>query len=249
VIIIDDRQLVIEEKEYRMAGQRHETGRSGRGDMVIALILLGSVWGFLEVVGGGAMKAGNIPYKGDIMTGLGIGTMAIALAMFRRPFMLIGIAIIAVAVKQLAVPILHLPTFCKANSCLAVMLGGGALAGCAAVAGRRLRRGISPRVATGVAAGLLASTSFYFIGMRVAPCRYLLSFNRPGGFVAFMIAEGLIWAALGGGLFPVGYRVGERLREGVTYVRLRKPALYYTGFGLLVACCWIASGVAIARGL
>jgi hypothetical protein len=232
-----------------MAGQNNETSRSGKSDIAVALVLLGSLWGFLEVVGGGAMKAGNIPYKGDILTGLGIGAMAVALAMFRRPFMLIGIAIIAVAVKQLAVPILHLPTFCKANSCLAVMLGGGALTGCAAIAGRRLRHGMLPRIATGFGAGLLASTSFYFIGMRVAPCRYLLSFNRPGGFVAFMIAEGLIWAALGGVFFPVGYRVGERLREGITDLRVRRPIIYYTASGLLVACCWIASGFAIVKGL
>lgn len=232
-----------------MTAHRQATGRFGKAEMLTALIILGSVWGFLEVVGGGAMKAGNIPYKGDLLTGLGIGTMAIALAMFRKPFLLIAVAIVAVAVKQLAVPILHLPTFCKANSCLAVMLGGGALAGCTAVAGRRLRGGIAPRIATGFSAGLLTSASFYFIGMRVAPCRYLMSFNRPGGFVAFMIAEGLIWAVLGGVFFPVGYLVGDRLRDGVFDLRQRRPVLYYTTSALLVACCWIASALVIANGL
>ena len=192
-----------------MAGHGDKIRQSRRGDILIALVILGSIWGLLEVVGGGAMKAGNIPYKGDVLTGLGIGTMAIALAMFRRPLGLLLIAAVAIGVKQTAVPILHLTTFCKANSCLAVMLGAGALSGTAALVGPRLRRGISARVATGFSAGLLASISFYFIGMRVAPCRYLMSFNRSGGFVAFMLAEGLIWAALGGVFFPVGYRVAS----------------------------------------
>jgi hypothetical protein len=217
--------------------------------MLIAVLVLGSVWGFLEVVGGGAMKAGNIPYKGDILTGLGIGIMAVAVAMYRKSLLLIGIAAIAVALRQMAIPILHLSTFCKANSCLAVMLGGGALAGSVAIAGRRLHKGIIPRAATGFSGGLLAGASFYFIGMRVAPCRYLMSFNRPGGFVAFMIAEGLIWAALGGVFFPVGYKVGESLRDSVLSLRLRRPALYYSAFGMLVACCWVAGALAIAHGL
>jgi hypothetical protein len=215
---------------------------------LIGLIVLGSIWGFLEVVVGGGMKAASIPYKGDILTGLGIGLMAVAIAAFRKPLMLIGIAAIAVAVRQTAIPILHLSTFCKANSCLAVMLGGTALAGSVALAGRRLRAGVLPRAMTGISAGLLASTGFYFIGMRVAPCRYLLSFNRPGGFVAFMIAEGLIWAALGGVFFPVGYRVGERLGDTIADLQLRRPVFYYSASMVLVACCWVASGLAIAGG-
>lgn len=223
--------------------------RRGYRDVLVGLLVLGSIWGFLEVVLGGAMKAGEIPYKGDILTGLGMMLMAIAVALYRKPLMLIGIAAVAVAVRQLSIPILHLPTFCKANSCLAVLLGGGALAGAVALAGRRLQRGVPARVAAGFSAGLAAGASFYYLGMRLAPCRYLLSFNRPGGFVAFMQAEGLIWAALCAALFPVGYRVGESLRAKVFDVRMTRPAFYYTASGVLVFCCWMISAIAIARGL
>jgi hypothetical protein len=189
----------------------HNTKRGRRRafrDLLVALLVIGSVWGFLEVVLGGAMKAGSIPYKGDVLTGLGMMLMGIAVAMYRRPLMLLAIAAVAVGVRQLSVPVLHLSTFCKANSCIAVLLGGAALAGASALAGRRLERGVGSRVITGFSAGLAAATSFFFIGMRVAPCRYLLSFNRPGGLVAFLQAEGLIWAALCAVLFPVGYRLG-----------------------------------------
>jgi hypothetical protein len=217
-------------------------------DIVIALIVLGSIWGFLEVGLGGAMQARDIPYKGDILTGLGIGVMAIGFAFFRKPLMLIGIAAVAVMVRQTAIPILHLSTFCKANSCLAVMLGGGALAGSVALAGRRLGTSKVTRVAAGFSAGLMAGIGFYFIGMRVAPCRYLLSFNRPGGFVAWMGAEGLIWAGLGAAFFPLGYLVGERLKNRVLGWRLSRPVLYYAGSVVVIAFCWIASAFAIASG-
>jgi hypothetical protein len=232
-----------------------ETGESKRGgsrafrDVLIGLLVIGSVWGFLEVVLGGAMKAGNIPYKGDLLTGLGMLLMGIAVAMYRKPLMLLAIAAVAVGVRQLSVPILHLSTFCKANSCIAVLLGGAALAGASALAGRRLERGVRPRLIAGFAAGLAAASSFFFIGMRVAPCRYLLSFSRPGGFIAFMQAEGLIWAALCAVLFPVGYRIGETLRDSVYDLRVARPAFYYVASITLVLCCWGISAMAIASGL
>jgi len=217
-------------------------------DIVIALIVIGSIWGFFEVGLGGAMKAGNIPYKGDILTGLGIGLMALGFALFRKPVMLIGIAAVAVLVRQTAIPILHLSTFCKANSCLAVMLGGGALAGSVAFAGRRIGTSKVSRVAAGLSAGLMAGIGFYFIGMRVAPCRYLMSFSRPGGFVAWMAHEGLIWAGLGAVFFPLGYLAGERVRDRVLDLRLASPNIYYAASGAVIAFCWMASAWAIASG-
>ena len=47
-----------------------EAGKRVSRDVLIGLLVIGSVWGFLEVVLGGAMKAGEIPYKGDVLTGL-----------------------------------------------------------------------------------------------------------------------------------------------------------------------------------
>jgi hypothetical protein len=228
---------------------KDQVGGLRKRELLVGVLILGSVWGFIEVVGGGAMKAGGVPYKGDLMTGLGMCAMAIGVAMFRRPLFLIGIAVVAVALRQLAVPILHLSTFCKANSCIAMLLGGGGLAGMTALAGRRFRRGVLPRAATGFLAGLLTGASFYWIGMRVAPCRYLMSFNRPGGFVAFMLAEGLIWAALSGVFVPVGYLLGERLRDRVFDLPVRQPAFYYGVSAVVVACCWAASAIAIAGGM
>jgi hypothetical protein len=217
-------------------------------DILLTLILIGSVWGLLEVGLGGAMRAGNIPYKGDFLTGLGIGLMAFAFAVYRKPLMLIGIAAVAVMVRQTAIPILHLTTICKANSCLAVMLGGGALAGSVGLVGRRIGSSKAARVAAGLSAGLVAGAAFYYIGMRVAPCRYLLSFNRPGGFVAWMGAEGFIWGGLGAVFFPVGYLAGERLKARILGWRVARPLFYYAGSGVVIALCWIVGTLAIANG-
>ena len=227
----------------------NEIKRARLVDVLIAIVVLGSLWGLSEVVLGGAIRAAGLPYRTGILTGVGIGIMGIAVGAYRKPSMLAGIALVAILCKQLVVPILHISVMCKANSCLAVMLEGLALAGIVSLAGRKLDRSHLAQITSGASAPLLAAATFYFIGLRVAPCRYLLSFNRPGGFVAFLAVEGLVWAVFSAILFPAGYWVGARFRDIGLALRTRKPLFYYTTFVALVVCCWVASAFAIATGL
>ncbi len=226
-----------------------EIKRAQLVDVSITILMLGSLWGFSEVVLGGVIRAAGLPYRAGILAGVGMGIMGIAISASRKPLMLAGIALVAVLCKQLVVPILHVSVMCKANSCLAVMLEGLALGGVASLAGRKLDRGHLAQIASGASAALLAAAAFYFVGMQVAPCRYLLSFNRPGGFQAFLAAEGLVWAAFSGILFPVGYWLGARLGDTIFVPGTRKPLLYYTTSAVLVICCWVASAFAIVAGL
>jgi hypothetical protein len=61
-------------------------------------------------------------------------------------------------------------------------------------------------MAMGGGAVLLASAAFYIAGMHVAPCAYLLSFKTLG---AFIVTEGLVWAAFSAILLPLGCAAGE----------------------------------------
>jgi len=218
-------------------------------DTWIAVLVLGSLWGFSEVVLGGAMGAARFPYRAAVLTGIAMGLMAVAIAMFRKPLLLVGIPAIAILCKQLVVPILHVSVMCKANSCLAVLVEGLALAGTVTLAGSALHRNGLARIASGASAALFAAAAFHFLGLRLAPCQYLLSFNRPGGLLAFLAAEGVPWAVFSAMLFPVGYRLGEWLKDTVLTLRTRRPFLYYATNAALVAGCWLASAVAIAGGL
>jgi len=218
-------------------------------DGLIGIVVLGSLWGLSEVVLAGAIRAAGLPWRAGILTGVGMGIMAIAVGLFGISSMPIAIALVAVLCKQLVVPILHVSVMCKVNSCLAVMLESLALAGTVTLMRHRLRKRRLFRIVSGASAGLLAAIAFYFIGMRVAPCRYLLSFDRPGGFQAFLAAEGLVWAIFSGILFPVGYWAGERLVRAVPRLRTKSPLFYYTTSAALVLCCWVASALAIAAGL
>jgi len=229
-----------------MAMVDSETKRAGGVDLLMAVLVLGSVWGAAEVVLGSAMAAGHVPLRSGVLTGMGIGAMGVALAAFRRPAMLMGIAVVAVLCKQLVVPILHVSVLCEANSSLAVLLDGAALSVVGIVLGRRMQERLPARVGAGAAAALLAAGSFYFAGLRVAPCNYLSSFARPGGAAAFMVEQGLVWAAFAAALLPVGYWLGARSASAIPALRSRRPMVYGAVSAAIIACCWLASALTIA---
>lgn len=218
-------------------------------DSIIGLLVIGSIWGLAEIVVGGAMKAADIPHKGDILTAIGMGLMAMALAVYRKPSIALGIALVAASMKQLAIPILGLSFFCKANSCLAVALGGASLTFVASMRRSALEKSWLWRPAVGATSASLASIGFYFIGMRLAPCNYLLSFNRPGGLIAFIAAETMFWAGFSAIGFPIGYLVGSRISSSLDEIRVRRPQVYYGASMVIITFCWIGAAVAIANGM
>lgn len=120
----------------------NEIKRSQSVNVLIAILVLGSLWGLSEVVLNGAIRAAGLPFRAGILTGIGIGIMGVAIGIFRKSSILIGIALVAIFCKQLVVPILHVSVMCKVNSCLAVILEGVALTGVVSLAGRKLERGL-----------------------------------------------------------------------------------------------------------
>jgi len=229
-----------------MSDARTDTAQ--RSDIWITVLVLGSLWGFTEVVLSGAISAAGLPYRSAILTGIGMGLMAVAFGAFKRPWMLVATAFVAVLCKQLVVPILQVSMMCKANSCVAVMIEGLALAGTVVLVGRRVRKGNLARIATGSGTALLAAVAFLYIGVRVAPCQYLLNFLLPGGLGAFMTAEAIPWAITSGLLFPVGYWIGERLAATDLALGSAKRRTYYAASTAVIAVCWLASAFAIAAG-
>jgi hypothetical protein len=156
--------------------------------LIIGVLVLGSIWGLSEVALGGGLQVANFPYRAGLLAGIGIAFMGIALVIYKKPAMLIGIGLVTVLVKLLAVPILHVSVMCKANSCIAVFTEAVALSLIAFLLMSEMGKSVHVRIGTGALAAIVASVGFYFIGMQVAPCKYLLSFT-PGGFI---VTEGLI---------------------------------------------------------
>ena len=238
-------QTILSYRRGNMQSDSAGTTNRSFTDILIMVLVLGTLWGFSEIVLSDTIKILGMPYRAGILTGIGMGIMGIALGYGRKVLPLIGIALVTMAAKQLVVPVLQCSVLCKANSCAAVFLQGGALCGAAAVAGNRLHNLRSARIITPVSAALLAAGAFYFIGMRLAPCPYLLSFNHPGGLISFYGAEGMSWALFSGLVFPVGYKLGSVLKNTVPAIRAANPAAYYLTAASGLICCYAAMTLAI----
>ena len=227
---------------------RSEGGKEGGTHILVAVLVLGSLWGLSEVLLNDVIRSAGLPWRAGILFGVGMLLMGIALGFLRKPIALPGIALVAILMKQMVVPILGVSILCKANSCIAVMLQATVLGGLAGLAGRRLSASRRIHAGAGGITGLLSAVPFYFIGLRAAPCPYLLSFGRPGGFAAFLVSEGLVWAAFGAILFPLGHGLGERLGSPRGAKWTRRPLLYYGTSAVLALFCWILAGLTMVSG-
>ena len=223
----------------------HVQGRNTVLNILLAILVFGSLWGLSEVVLGGVLKSSGFPYRAGLLTGVAMGIMGVALAMSRKWLMPIGIGVVAGLVTLLVVPVLHVSPMCKANSCLALILEAGSLSAAAVLVGGKATKSAHGRMAMGGGAALTASAAFYFAGIHFAPCPYLLSFTAG----SFVMTEGIVWAAFSAIMFPLGYAIGEKLAVRQFPVLSPESVLYYSGGAAVVAVCWGISGAAIAAGL
>lgn len=221
----------------------HKLSKLPSPELILTTVALGATWGFSEVVLGNFLRTTSFQYSSALLTGIGMAVMAIAIASRKPLYTLLGIAFIAVIIKQLGVPLLGASVMCKANSCVAVGLEAGGLATFAIVLNQKLDRSIVSRVAAPAAGAILAALAFWTIGRHVAPCNYLLSFSNPG---SFLLKEGLPWAVFSGVLFPVGWQIGKWLRN--SGISVRSPACSISLASISVAGI-SASAISILSGV
>ena len=221
-------------------------------DFLVTILLLGSVWGFLsEVILRCAVLIQGLPFKGGMagyITVIGIGMMGIAFGKFRKPSLLMGIPLVTILSKLLALSVFHIPIEARVNSSLAILVGGIALTATVILAGNNLFNNNLLRFSSGMSAGLMAAISFFFIGMRMIPCPYLLSFNRAGGFRAFMSFDGMLWTVFSGLLFYTGCWLGNQLKNTFSDLRSAQSLAYYSGSAWVAICCLTATVLLITSG-
>ena len=78
-------------------------------NILLAILVFGSIWGLLEATLGGFLNLIIFPNKGAIMSGIGMAIMGMALAIYRKPAMLPGIGIVAASFKWFNAWLLFVP--------------------------------------------------------------------------------------------------------------------------------------------
>lgn len=178
-------------------------------DIIILVVLSGVLWGVAETLLGNIIRLNAPSLRAGILTGIGMTIVGLFYGIHRKPMLFPVIALITAFSVQLAVPILQCSILCKANSNLAVVLHGSCLSLATIVFNRTGKKSIALYSIAGFLAAGLSALVFYYAGMHLAPCNYLLSFRSSGGIAHFMMAEGLVWALFSGIGYPIGITAGR----------------------------------------
>lgn len=206
-------------------------------DVAVLALMLGAVWGLCEAVLGGVVRSIAGELRAGVLTAIGMMIMGFGYGVARRPMIALSAACVGAATMLLAVPVLGCSFLCRANSMLAVALHGVMLAGCLCAFGNTRALSFTRLAAIASGAALLSSTAFYFGGMRLAPCAYLLSFGGDWGLVRFLVREGAVGGALSAALLPSGAAAGAMASAAISKFAAERRVMAYGASAAWVAGC------------
>lgn len=218
-------------------------------DSLPLILLLGSLWGLSEILLNEAVRSLNLPMRAAILTGVGMFLLGAGYFLLNKPSLLFWIPVVAVALKQVGVPLTGMSVMCKANSCIAVLLEGFALAGAAMLLTSKNKKGSFAYMTAGLSAGVISGVAFYFIGLKVAPCNYLRSFAGTTGFISYFIREAMAWGVFSAALFPLGVLTAKKFEAHISDFVNSKPFAYNVSVCTLIALSWLISAIAIVAGI
>jgi len=209
---------------------------------IILIILAGSLWGLSEVAINETVRTYSLPLRASILTGIAFLIMGSLGGFLKKARYIIMMAVPAVIIVQMGVILCGNSIYCKTNTCVAIISHAGMLSAVFAFSGMgRKKTSFKKTFLFGSAAALSSAIAFYFIGMRCAPCPYLLSFNSAAGFASYLSAEALPWMIFAGTGLSMGYFIGTKKAESTALLStgMRIPQL---AAGLSISLiCWIAS--------
>ena len=216
--------------------------------LIIGILVFGSIWGLLEATLGGFLHMIIFPNKGAIMASIGVAIMASALAIYRKPAMLLGIGIVAALFKLLDVWIfaLSITSIHIINPAMAIIFESLAFSLVAVFLMNRIAKNASVGIGAGVLAGLASAVAWVYFAIYVmdAPSYARVVFTA-GEFIA---GNGVVQAAFFGIFLPAGYLVGERLAAKTTSV-LQHRSLYYATSAATICFCWGVSIITLMVGI
>ena len=222
--------------------------RQGIVHLLIGILVFGSIWGFLEATLGGFLHMIIFPNKGVIMSGIGIAIMSSALAIYKKPGMLLGIGIVAASFKLLDVWLFALPaaSIHIINPAMAIIFESLAFGMVAMFVMNRMAKNAVVGIGAGALAGIASSIAWVYFAIYVmnAPAYARVVFTAGEYIVNQGVAQTIFFAVF----VPLGYLAGEKLAAR-PFALVRKSSLYYATSAALIAFCWGISVVVIMAGI
>ncbi|MFC1872732.1 hypothetical protein ACFLYV_03340 [Chloroflexota bacterium] len=224
-----------------------KTRNFNQWDILIGVLVFGSVWGLLEATLGGFLNMILFPNKGAIMAGIGGAIIGIAMVIYRKPLMGVGIGVVAACFKVLNVWIFVPVSYIHIVNPAMAIIGESVIFSLIAVffLEKMLKSSLAVSMA-GLSTGLLSSVAFVYFALYVtqSPLLQRLGISGPAEYIA---STGLVHGAFMGILLALGFVAGKRLAHAVDTLTFRRP-VYIAASVATVVVCWAVSGLVIASG-
>ena len=228
----------------------------------VGILIFGSIWGLLQGTIGAAFGSADSFFKSQLhicpcpLVGaiLGIPIMTAALAIYKRPAMLVGIGIAAIPFSFLAIPIQHIPAFTTAtttypiiNPIVAMIFSSVIFSIVSTLVMRKSELTTSVLIGAGALSGFLSSAAFIYTVVALgAP---ILKASGLSGHLAYIATNGLLWTAISAATSPTGYVMAPKLQLKISPLLSQNTWFYRLTPVIVVAVCWIVSATAAAVGL
>ena len=238
---------------------RNESLNANRTDIkkiFVGILVFGSVWGLLDAISV-AYFAPFFHIRHLCLCPLtvvifGFFLMTIALNIYKKPIMLIGIGLIAASFKLLNFAIVPLPVVNGyvayqpvVNPALAAFVASVVYALFVSLLMNKMERNIFIRIITGALAGFISVVFFVYAAFYLTnthplivdtPIQYLFPFEGP------------VTAFLGAIFLPLGYLAGIKFQYRNIFLPVKKQWLYYiTACFIVVACIGLSTLVLTYR--
>jgi hypothetical protein len=183
------------------------------------------------------------------MSGIGMAIMGVALAIYRKPFMLPGIGIVAASYKWLNSWLLFVPPSAVqiVNPAMSIVFEALAFSLVAVFLMNRMEKNVYIGVWGAFLAGFVSAIAYVYFAVYAthSPIFARLGIKSIGEFIA---GNGVIQAIFCGILAPLGYLAGRKLAEVISHVSARKSVYYAISTATVLGCLGF-SALAIITGL
>jgi len=205
----------------------------------LTIIVIGSVWGLVEMTLGGFLHAIHFPQKGAIMGGLAISFMAIFITITGKPSLVPILGIIAASFKPLSAIVFGVPVGSPfvINPAIAIVMEALAFTAVTVALKTAIDKRLLARAGAGILAGSLgygfyaAFASIFGLGMWPT-----LAFTEK---LQVIVANATPIAIMGAIMLIAGYYVGKATVPRLLTFKELRPKLYYSTSFALVLLCWV----------
>ena len=205
----------------------------------LTILVIGSVWGLVEMTLGGFLHVIHFPQKGAIMGGLAISIMVIFVTVTKKPALVPILGIIAASFKPFDAIIFGVPVLSPyiINPAIAIVMEALAFGAVAVALKTVIDKHLLVRAGAGIMAGSLgyvfyaAFASIFGLGMWPT-----LAFTDK---LQIIVANATPIAITGAVMLVAGHYVGRTSVPRLLTFKELCPKLYYSTSLVLVVLCWV----------